>query len=61
MTDMKYSTKGRRSGKSLIMAEITARAIKDGKRVVLATGGKLEEIVGVPGFDDGRQIEDKRP
>lgn len=54
----------RRSGRSLYYAGIVAADIKAGKPIHLVShdpNGKvtIEPIVGVPGFDDGRQITDK--
>lgn len=46
----------RRMGKSHAMALATAAALKAGKRVGLASLDGVEEIVGVPGYDDGRQL-----
>lgn len=55
---------GRRYGKSLYAAAFAAAHLKAGGRVVLGTrnidgGITVEPIVGVPGFDDGRQITDQ--
>lgn len=55
----------RRSGKSLYYAALTAAYLKAGEPVSLVThdpdgGITVEPIVGVPGFDDGRQITDQR-
>lgn len=49
---------GRRGGKSVLQAQAAAAALKAGKRVGLARAGGsgIEEVVCVPGFDDGKQI-----
>lgn len=53
---------GRRSGKSLYQAARTAAALRAGQRVVTRlkdpdTGeSEMVEVVGVPGFPDGRQL-----
>lgn len=44
------------AGKSMHMAALAAAHIKAGRRVILATKDGMFPIVGVPGFDDGRQI-----
>jgi hypothetical protein len=46
-------------GKSHYQAIRAAAHIKAGGTVMLATKDGLFPIVGVPGFDDGRQIEDQ--
>lgn len=47
----------RRTGKSLHAATLAAEAIKAGMSVLTWTAGNgLERVVGVPGFDDGRQL-----
>lgn len=50
---------GRRQGKSVAAAARAAAVLKTGGRVAVFTKGRLEEVVGVPGFDDGRQITDQ--
>lgn len=49
---------GRRAGKSFAQAQMTAAILKAGGRVGLAKrdGTGIEEVVCVPGFDDGRQL-----
>lgn len=42
----------RRFSKSVFMATQVALAIKNGRRITL----NGEDVVGVPGFDDGRQL-----
>ena len=56
---------GRRCGKSLAAAKLVARMIREGHTVTVCHVGEdgrtiAEKVVGVPGFNDGRQIE-KRP
>lgn len=48
----------RRFSKSVFLATQVALALKTGRTVVSSTG---EEIVGVPGFDDGRQLPSPAP
>lgn len=47
---------GMSGGKSHLQAMLAAAALKRGGRVALATRDGIFEVVGVPGFDDGRQL-----
>lgn len=48
---------GRRCGKSLAQAKATAEALRAGREVWHASAEHgVEKVVGVPGFNDGRQL-----
>lgn len=67
MTSKRFDWRGgRQLGKSHAMALVAAAMIKTGKRVALVyidedTGEtRCDRVVTVPGYDDGRQIEDHK-